>query len=96
LKKRILRAVSETDAFTDGGFPGEIGFGERPADHHDVRRALHVPGAKEAAVRERNFQGRKIARTDGDDLAFVFLPSGGGAAFDNESDGAAAATSGNS
>ena len=90
-KKWILRAVRKTNPFANGIFSRQVGFNEAAAHDYDAWSILLIACIEETALDKWNFQRGKIARTYRDDLAFVFLPQGCGAALDHKSNRAAPA-----
>src|SRR6266850_2519423 len=95
LKKWILRAERKTNAFANGIFSRQVGFNEGAAYDHGAGSILLIGRVEETAIDKWNFQRGKIARAYRDDLAFVFLPQGCGAALDHKSNRAAPAARGN-
>src|SRR6266850_2648878 len=91
LKKWILRAERKTNPFANGILSRQVGFNEGAAYDHGAGSILLIGCVEETAFDKWNFQRGKIARTYRDDLAFVFLSQGCGAALDHKSNRAAPA-----
>src|SRR6266436_451351 len=95
LKKWILRAERKTNPFANGILSRQVGFNEDAAHDHGAWSILLIGGVEETALDKWNFQRGKIARAYRNDLAFVLLPQGCGAALDHKSNRAAPAACGN-